>query len=244
MNFGDHRGFAAAVVTGVLTFAGFTCFGYAFAAQQQPPPQPPLSTAEAVTALAGNPTSRLQPTTVGPKVVGPVLPRSAPVTLAIPAIGVRSTLLRLGLTADGAMETPRPGPTYDRAGWYRYSPAPGSLGPAIIAGHIDSAKNGPSVFFRLGSLRPHDTVKVTRADGSVAVFEVDSVRRYSKDRFPTQLIYGDTNRAALRLITCGGRFDTSSRNYVDNIVVFASLVTATGVPAAQVTQPAAPTRGG
>ncbi|MDP9302351.1 MAG: class F sortase, partial [Actinomycetota bacterium] len=40
---------------------------------------------------------------------------------------------------------------------------------------------------------------------------------------PTQLVYGNTNNAELRLITCGGSFDFSTGHYVDNIIVFASL---------------------
>ncbi len=168
------------------------------------------------------PTSR--PAAPSPDVVGPVLPRSAPLALVIPAIGVRSPLLHLGQTPDGALEVPAPGPHYDDAGWYQYSPTPGSLGPAVIAGHVDSADSGPSVFFRLGSLHPHDAVLVTRADGTVATFTVDDVRRYHKAEFPAGVVYGDTNHAALRLITCGGSFDRASGHYLDNIVVLASLV--------------------
>jgi sortase (surface protein transpeptidase) len=144
--------------------------------------------------------------------------------LDIPSIEVRSVIQHLGQTPDGALETPAPGPHYNEAAWYRYSPAPGSLGPAVILGHIDSATEGPSVFFRLGELQPGDRVSITRADGSVAVFAVDKVRRYSKRSFPTDLVYGDIDHAGLRMITCGGAFDESTRHYLDNIVVFASLV--------------------
>ena len=151
-----------------------------------------------------------------------MLPASAPLALAIPAIGVRSPLLHLGQTAQGSLEVPAPGPHYNDAGWYRHSPTPGSLGPAIIVGHLDSAQ-APSVFFRLADLRPQDTVLITRTDGSVATFAVDDVRRYPKERFPTQLVYGNTDHAALRLITCGGAFDDSGR-HLDNIIVLASLV--------------------
>lgn len=158
-----------------------------------------------------------------PAVVGPVLPASEPLSLAIPAIGVHSELLHLGQTATGALQVPAPGPDYDLAGWYEYSPTPGSLGPAVIAGHVDSAGHGPSVFFRLGDLRPGERVLVTRADGSVAAFAVDDVRRYHKAEFPSQLVYGDTDHAALRLISCGGPFDRRSGHYVDNIVVLGSL---------------------
>lgn len=152
------------------------------------------------------------------------LGRSVPLSLDIPAIGVRSELRTVGQADDGSVETPQPGPYYNDAAWYRYSPTPGSIGPAILLGHVDSAAEGPSVFFRLGELAAGDRVAVTRADGSAAVFRVDRVRRYAKDRFPTELVYGDIDHAGLRLVTCGGAFDNSSGHYLDNVVVFASLV--------------------
>ena len=152
------------------------------------------------------------------------LPRSRPASLDIPAIGVRSVVHALGQTDSGGLETPAVGPTYNDAAWYRYSPAPGSLGPSILLGHVDSAAEGPSVFFRLGELRKGDRVRVTRADGTVAVFAVDRVRRYAKDDFPTRLVYSDTDHAALRIVTCGGAFDDVSGHYLDNVVVFASLI--------------------
>lgn len=152
----------------------------------------------------------------------PVLARSKPVTLKIPSIGVTSAVQHLGQAADGALETPA-GPHYDEAAWYRHSPTPGSLGPAILLGHVDSAANGPSVFFRLGELRAGDPVSIGRADGSTAVFVVDEVRRYAKDDFPTKLVYDDIDHAGLRIVTCGGAFDSSAGHYLDNVVVFASL---------------------
>lgn len=149
---------------------------------------------------------------------------SSPIRVSIPSIAVSSALVRLGLTTTGALEVPAPGPHYDQAGWFTGSPTPGSLGPAVIVGHVDSATNGPSVFFRLGALRPRDLVLVTRRDGLVARFSVDSVRSYPKTAFPTQLVYGDTAFAALRLITCGGDFDRSTGSYRSDIVVLAHLV--------------------
>ncbi|MGZ4608991.1 MAG: class F sortase [Actinomycetes bacterium] len=221
---GDPRRLPATLVAGLLAVAGLTCIGVAVSHQHhsaQPPltnvgsPGPPKGQAASGSARQSAPSRATS-------VVGPVLKASLPVSIVIPAIGVRSPLLHVGLTSDGSLEVPTPGPTYDDAGWYRYSPTPGSLGPAVIVGHVDSAAHGPSVFYRLGSLRPRDTVRIKRADGSVAVFAVDDVRRYQKSRFPTQLVYGNTNHAALRLITCGGPFGPTG-HYRDNIVVLASL---------------------
>lgn len=158
------------------------------------------------------------------EVIGPTLPRSKPVAMDIPSIDVHSVIQHLGQASDGALDVPAPGPHYNEAAWYRYSPTPGSLGPAIVLGHVDSATDGPSVFYRLGELLPGDRVTITRADDSIAVFIVDEVRRYAKEDFPTELVYSDINHAGLRILTCGGAFDDTTGHYLDNIVVFASLV--------------------
>jgi sortase (surface protein transpeptidase) len=150
------------------------------------------------------------------------LPPALPSHLDIPAIGVSSDVIQLGQNADGTAEVP-PLARDSRAGWYRYSPTPGELGPAVLLGHVDSAEYGPGVFFRLGALRPGDAVSVRRADNTVATFRVTRVVSYPKDAFPTLDVYGNTDDAELRLITCGGAFDSSARSYVDNIVVYAAL---------------------
>lgn len=224
------RGAVLKVVTVVLAVTGATCIVVAVASHQYNR-QVPLSAVGSPSSPADGSDSAGLPSPPASSVIGLVLPESAPVSLAIPAIGVHSSLLRLGLTSEGSMEVPAPGPHYNEAGWYRYSPYPGSLGPAVIAGHVDSATQGPSVFFRLSSLRPKNRILVSRADGSVAIFTVDDVRRYRKIRFPTQLVYGNTNHAALRLITCGGPIDPATGHYRDNVVVLASLVGAADVAA-------------
>ena len=154
---------------------------------------------------------------------GRAMAASKPVRLDIPSIDVHSSLQHLGQAADGSLEVPE-GERYNDAAWYRYSPTPGSIGPAVLLGHVDSAAQGPSVFFRLGELEKGDRISVFRANGSVAEFAVDRVRRYPKNDFPTELVYGDIDHAGLRILTCGGEFDENAGHYRDNIVVFASLV--------------------
>ena len=145
---------------------------------------------------------------------------SEPVSIEIPSLGVTSEIMDLGLQADGSMEVP---PGAYPAGWYTGAPTPGEFGPAIIAGHVDW--NGdPGVFFELHEMQPGDEVAVQRRDGSTALFRVDNVAQYPKDQFPTEAVYGDIDHAGLRLITCGGDFNDSADSYVDNIVVYASLV--------------------
>jgi len=152
----------------------------------------------------------------------PGLHRSLPVSVTIPAIGVRSRLLRLGLNQDGTIQVPNLNTSANEAAWYKYSVTPGQVGTSVIEGHVDSYR-GPAVFFRLGALRPGNHINVTLADGVTAVFRVTGVREYAKDKYPANTIYSPAKYAALRLITCGGAFDEATGHYLNSVVVFASL---------------------
>lgn len=147
-----------------------------------------------------------------------VPPRERPVEIRIPAIGVDSRLVDLGIGKDGTMQVPT---NPSRAGWLTAAPAPGQRGPAVIAGHVDTHE-GPAVFHRLRDLRPGDAVDVVRRDGTVVSFTVRSLEHYAKDRFPTARVYGPAPGPVLRLITCSGEIDPVSGHYTDNTVVFAS----------------------
>lgn len=199
----------------------------------EPVPSTPAGSSPAVSRAATGPTdvaatrtpaAAPDPTPDDPAdPVGPVLPASAPVRLSAPAIGIDSPLVDLGRNADGTVEVPSLDDPDARPGWYRDSPTPGTLGPAIILGHVDSRRFGPGVFYHLAELRPGDSVDVARADGTVARFAVDEVRQVAKRDFPTLEVYGNLDHAGLRLITCGGEFDPAAGSYESNVIVFASL---------------------
>jgi Sortase domain len=154
----------------------------------------------------------------------PVMKPSPPIRIAIPAIGVRASVHRVGLADDGTIEVPAAN-RRNEAGWYEKGPTPGEFGPALIVGHVDN-RTGPAVFHDLSTLRAGERVEITRRDRSVAVFEVNTVERFDKARLPVDRVYDDFSRPSLRLITCGGRWVGGQTGYTDNIVVFASLVTA------------------
>ena len=151
------------------------------------------------------------------------LPRSVPLRVVIPSIGVDSPLMMLGLQTDGTLQVP-PGPT--PAGWFDASPTPGSNGAAVIAGHV--TYNGRGVFFHLAELKPGAYIQVVRTDGRTAVFTVTSIESFPKDRFPTIKVYGtQTDVPELRLLTCTGDYDPVHHNYPNNLVVFAHLTAVT-----------------
>ncbi len=151
------------------------------------------------------------------------MPKSPPVRVQIPAIGVDSTLVDLGLNPDGTMEVPVDGTT---AGWYTRAPTPGERGPAVIAAHVDW-QGEKGVFYQLSKLQTGDKVSVQRRDGSTAHFVIDKVAEYPKNEFPTEQVYGDLAYPGLRLITCGGDLDRKAHSYLDNIVVYAHLTGST-----------------
>jgi sortase (surface protein transpeptidase) len=151
--------------------------------------------------------------------------RSEPTEINVPRIGVAAKIMGLGVDANGVLQTP-PLEQAQLAGWYQAGPSPGEIGNAVVVGHVDSRAMGPAVFFKLGELLAGDVIEIKRADSSVAKFIVDGTASYPKSAFPTELVYGPSDQAGLRLVTCGGEFDRAARSYLNNIIVFARLVPA------------------
>jgi hypothetical protein len=184
----------------------------------QGPPAPPPTPGTAVPPAPGTAVPPAPGTAVPPAPLG----RSVPTRLDIPAIGISTSLMALGLNTDSTIAVP-PLRHDAPAGWYQYLSTPGETGPAVILGHVDTARDGPAVFYRLRELRAGDTVTVRRADGSSAVFTVNQVSEYPKSAFPAGAVYGSVDRPVLRLITCGGTFDHIRHRYRGNVIAFATL---------------------
>ncbi|NLU78787.1 class F sortase [Micromonospora sp. HNM0581] len=168
------------------------------------------------TAVAGG-----ERTTGAPVPAGRTAAR--PVSLSIPSIDVSASVRPVGDAPDGSIAVP-PLSRHEETGWYDRGPVPGDPGPAVIVGHVDT-RSGPSVFYHLGKMKVGDTVEVARDDDSVAVFTVDSVEHFPKERLPADRVYGHEGPRGLRLITCGGEWLGGGTGYADNVIVFASLTT-------------------
>ncbi|MEU9134531.1 class F sortase [Streptomyces sp. NPDC048404] len=146
-----------------------------------------------------------------------------PQRVDIPSMGVRAPVVARGLDGRGAIDPPpfdQPGVV----GWYAAGARPGAAGTALMVGHVDT-ETRPAVFYRLSTVKPGDTVRVMRDDGTVAEFTVDDVQVLPRDHFDARQAYGvrESGRAELRLITCGGAFDRTDGSYTANVVVSAYL---------------------
>ena len=206
----SRRGYLIALVVALLAAVvvlALTRGGGAEPPAAQPPPARPV---------AVNPAGEQPADAVA------ALPKSDPVSIDIPKIGAHSSLVPLGVNADDTIQVP-PVTTPLQAGWYTYAPTPGEVGPAVVLGHVDG-NHQKGIFYRLKELAAGDRVSIARADGTTALFEVTKVHQVPKQEFEKEGVYDDTAGPELRLITCGGVFDRSAHNYVDNIVVYARLV--------------------
>jgi Sortase domain len=168
-----------------------------------------------------SPAIALSDSSHGPRIHA--LPRSQPVKLLIPKLGIDTAVGTLGLQPDHQVMVPTSAHVVD---WYDDGPTPGQIGSAVILGHVDSFR-GPGTFFYLKNLKAGNSITVKLADGAIAHFVVVRVVQYSKTAFPDRLVFGSHGTQTLQLVTCGGTFDHATGHYESNIVVFSRYVSPT-----------------
>lgn len=149
----------------------------------------------------------------------PVTPPSVPNRVRIPALNIDARVLPVGVDTAGDVAIPE---NIQELGWYQYGPAPGAPeGSIVVVGHVDSATQGLGAFFHLATLTAGDTISVTSADQHQWEYTVVGRETYPKTTIPLEALFSSTGEPRLTLITCGGRFDTAKRSYLDNIVITA-----------------------
>lgn len=229
-NSGRRGRLIASAAAAVLLAGGITTIGYGLHAEtptlkrtdmsSSAPSDAPVTPAAAA-ATTPAPASSFPPTSRVSPVPDAALPASVPLRVEIPSIGVNAALLELGKQPNGEVEIP-PGEPGSPGGWYKSSPTPGQSGSAVILGHVNAINTPVGLFYRLHELTPGQSITVTRADHTAAVFTVDKVDVYHKAAFPTVEVYRNADRPEVRLITCA-HYDPATREYLDNTVVYAHL---------------------
>ena len=192
---------------------------------------PPIETSTTVGAPPADPTTSttVPPTTTtaapSPPASEEDLPAPAPAVLTgagrlrIDALGVEAAVVEVRVRPDGELEVP---PDPSTVGWWAEGARPGGgVGSVVVDGHVDTARQGPGAFFRLGSMGVGDAVELTASDGSTHRYRVTATARYPKAELPVEEVFAQDGAERLVLITCGGDFDEGSRHYADNVVVFA-----------------------
>ena len=208
----DHTGWVpfacllAALAT--IALAGITWIG-----------SPGLGTDNGTNAQARATNKGAVPTTIAPSAVANIV---APNRIVIPKIHANAPIVSVGTTADRELEIPL---NPHIVGWWKYGAKPGAtVGTAILAGHINYAGVTGSMA-AIGALNPGDQVYVfgkQNADNRHEVrFRVTGVRTYHKTHLPFRQIFDQKSVGRIVIVTCGGPFDASTGNYLDNIVVFA-----------------------
>ncbi len=141
-----------------------------------------------------------------------------PVAVSVPSAGISAPTIALGLKSNGKIEVPK---DFSEAGWREGGPEPGERGAAMITAHVDS-RTGPGAFYKLDDVSRGDEIDVRRQDGTTVTFVTERTEQVSKTSFPTERVYADTRLPTLRLVTCGGSFDSGSGHYRDNLIVYAT----------------------
>lgn len=142
--------------------------------------------------------------------------------LEIPKLKVEADVLTISVD-DGELIPPI---NPKQTGWWNGGAKPGAAkGTAVIAGHINySGVEG--ALARIGTLDPGDKVIVHGTHNgkkATLTFKITGVRTYHKTKLPYAEIFDQQVAGRLALVTCGGPFDATTGNYLDNIVAYGVL---------------------
>lgn len=160
----------------------------------------------------------LPPDTIANYKVAPSMPR----VISIESIGVKARVLRVGVTANNAMDTPK---NSNDTGWYDGSAKPGEAGAMIMNAHY-SGLTQPGVFHKLDRLKAGAIITIEKGDGTTLKFAVKKVERMSASKVPMDqlLVSPDPKAQSLNLITCAGNYDPRTQTYDERVVVYAAAV--------------------
>lgn len=157
------------------------------------------------------------------RVAAPTASQVAPIParISVPGLGVDAPVDAVTLDGDGQMELPE---DVSRVGWYRFGPAPGAAGSAVLAGHVDDAEQGRGALFPLSDADVGEQIAVTDAAGTTTRWQVVSREVITKQALPLDRIFARDGAPRLTVVTCGGPFLPEYRSYRDNVVVVAEPV--------------------
>lgn len=186
--------------------------------------KPPADSTTSTTSPPAPPETPIEPAplwlpNVSSQLGGDTAPqRTVPVRLEIDALEIDAPVGAYGVDRDGRMDVPD---NITEVGWYKFGPAPGDPGSAVLAAHVDLAGPGRGLFYDLDQLEVGDVVTVGYSDDTEVAFEVVARSTYLKTELPLNDVFREGGAPTLTLVTCGGGFSRSRRSYDSNVVVYA-----------------------
>lgn len=179
-----------------------------------------LSLSALVAPLVPTLTPTITPTPTATPTPTPT-PVILPSRLIVDKLGIDTEIEYVGVDDNGKMGVPS---NWDNVAWYRAGPVPGQTGNVVIAGHFDTNRGKPAVFFRLESLEPGDIIRVSKVDGSLFDYRVTRMEIFPYNEVPVDYIFRSQEGSQLVLITCNGYFNRGIQSYSHRIAVFAELL--------------------
>lgn len=166
------------------------------------------------------PTSKDKPIVVAKKSVATPSPHTygVPKRLIIPKLDVDTSVLPMGMTADGDMEAPK---SNSDTGWYSLGTRPGNTGSAVIAGHL--GLRGDAVFGKLHLLEPGDKITLIDTHDIKVTFMVRKLKTHDRESDTTE-IFNSKDGAHLNLITCSGDWQSDQATYEERLVVYSDKI--------------------
>jgi hypothetical protein len=210
----------AVVVTGVAVALGVPATWWATrpAASAGAPPTAARPRPALPPAPGASPAGTAAGTAAAPEATSP------PARLRVPALGVDAPVDAVGVTERGDLRIPD---AVDRVGWYRFGPPPGApAGSVVVAGHVDSADQGPGALFDLRSVEVGARIDLVTESGRTFRYRVTGREAIAKRRLPAERLFDREGAPRLVVVTCGGPFDRATSSYRDNLVVAADPVPA------------------
>jgi hypothetical protein len=143
--------------------------------------------------------------------------------LRIPSLGVFSRIKNLGVTPEGAVDAPRN--IFD-AGWYNGSARPGSrVGSSLILGHV-SGWTGPGVFKKINTLPVGGEFEIEKGNGEIVRYSVVRSEQLPVNEIDMGKILSteEVGKHDLKLMTCSGRYNSTTETYEDRFIVYAKRI--------------------
>ena len=144
-----------------------------------------------------------------------------PKRISLPTIQSEGFLQSVGTDQNNQIAVPG---NIHVAGWFVNSVRPGNLGLSIIDGHVNGRVND-GIFKQLGKMEIDDEFSLELGSGKILTYKVKSVVSVDVAKANEVLFSQDPKaKSQLNLITCGGTFDRTSKQYLQRVIVAAELI--------------------